>query len=122
MEVDSWINGLPRGGGVIPWVALAGTVAGASSPGGRRVFSLAGKTLDKIAKNSAVAVLGVAMFALVVTAAISLLVNFPEPVVHDEFCYVLTGETFAHARLTNPKHPLGEFFETIYVISDPTYQ
>src|SRR5437867_523881 len=122
MEVDSWISGLPKGGGVIPWVAMAGTAAVAASPVGTKFFSIAGRAAEKVGKNSAAAVSSVAIFALAITAAISILVNFPEPVVHDEFCYVLSGETFAHGRLTNPKHPLWEFFETIYVISDPTYQ
>src|SRR5258706_5689962 len=122
MEVDSWISGLPKGGGALPWLLMAATAAIAASPVGGIVFSVAGKVAEKLAKHTTAAVLTVAMFALALTAAISILVNFPEPVVQDEFCYVLTGETFAHGRLTNPRHPLWEFFETIYVISDPTYQ
>src|SRR5437762_7618157 len=66
--------------------------------------------------------MAVGVFSLVVSATISILVDFPEPAVHDEFSYVLAGETFAHGRLTNPKHPLSEFFETIHVLHDPTYQ
>src|SRR2546423_11525220 len=105
MEVNSWISGLPKGGGAVSWLLVAGTAAIAASPVGRIIFSVAGKVADKLAKNTTAAVLTVAMFGLALTAAISILVNFPEPVVQDEFCYVLTGETFAHGRLTNPKHP-----------------
>jgi hypothetical protein len=122
MEVDNWISGLPKGGGVVPWVVLVLVAAVTGSPVGRKFFSLAGKTAEKLGKNAAVTVLSVALFAFGLSAAISILVNFPEPAVHDEFCYVLAGETFAKGRLTNPKHPLWEFFETIYVIHDPTYQ
>src|SRR6476646_2483480 len=122
MEVDNWITGLPKGGGAVPWIAMAATTAVAASPVGRWFFSVAGKIADRLAKNTATAVLTVAMIGMALTAAISILVNFPEPAVHDEFCYVLSGQTFARARLTNPKHPLLEFFETIYVIHDPTYQ
>ena len=96
MEVNSWISGLPKGGGAIPWLAMAGTAAIAASPLGRIVFSVAGKFAAKLAKNTTAAVLTVAMIGLALTAAISILVDFPDPAVHDEFCYVLAGQTFAH--------------------------
>lgn len=45
----------------------------------------------------------------------------PRPVVEDEFSYILQGETFALGRVTNPVHPLRQFFETIHVNQQPTY-
>ena len=82
MEVDSWIGGLPRGGGASPWIIMAGAAVLAASPVGRKVFSIAGRACEKLAKHTWVAVLTVGVLALVVSATISVLVNFPEPAVH----------------------------------------
>src|SRR5258706_11348894 len=122
MEVDSWISGLPRGGGAVPRIVLGAAVVLGFTPVGRKIFSIAGRACEKLARQTSLAMLTVGVFALVVSATISIFVNFPEPAVHDEYSYVLAGETFARGRLTNPKHPLSEFFETVYVIHDPTYQ
>jgi len=45
----------------------------------------------------------------------------PEPLIQDEFSYLLAGKTFASFRLTNPSPPLWQHFETIHELLQPTY-
>jgi hypothetical protein len=62
-------------------------------------------------------------FALSLSGAwlASQIVGFPRPMVHDEFCYLLAGETFASGRLAMPTHPMAYFFETLHQIQWPAY-
>ncbi len=45
----------------------------------------------------------------------------PVPAGADDFGYVLLGDTLAHFRLANPPHPLSQFFESVFVLQQPTY-
>ncbi len=47
--------------------------------------------------------------------------DIPVAAVHDEFSYLLLGDTLAHGRLANPPHPMRQFFEVTHVLSTPTY-
>ncbi len=52
-----------------------------------------------------------------------LLARCPVPTLSgsDDFSYALLGDTLFHLRLANPTHPLHRFFETIFVLQQPTY-
>ena len=74
-----------------------------------------------LARRPALAVCFVAVFSFFSNFAVSRIIGMPQPRVHDEFSYLLAGDTFAHGRLTNPTHPLWRHFETLHVLHQPTY-
>jgi hypothetical protein len=45
----------------------------------------------------------------------------PTPNVSDDFSYLLLADTLRHVRLANPAHPLHQFFETFFVLQEPSY-
>jgi hypothetical protein len=45
----------------------------------------------------------------------------PTPNIYDEFSHLLEADTLRHFRLANTPHPLHRFFETFFVLQQPTY-
>lgn len=70
-------------------------------------------------RRSSVFVSGLAGFCL--PAIYGLLAGMPDPRVHDEYSYLLAGDTFAHGRLTNPTHVMWHHFESPHILHLPSY-
>jgi hypothetical protein len=61
--------------------------------------------------------------ALPVALRLLLLPRHPAPVpdIYDEFSHLLVADTLRHFRVANPAHALHRFFETFFVLQEPTY-
>ena len=103
-------------------VVIAIVVAFVFPNAGERYFVRIEKAFVSVARKPRLAVLGVGVCALALRAALLPILPIPEPVIHDEFGYLLAADTFSHGRLTNPTHPTWVFFETFSVLQKPTYQ
>jgi len=86
-----------------------------------RVFQAVESVLSSLAKRNTLAV--IAFFFIVIGARLAVLPQLPVPVpgIHDEFSYLLLGDTLAHGRLANPAHPMWISFESFHVNWLPTY-
>jgi hypothetical protein len=65
--------------------------------------------------------LGILSLEIVLRCTLLAGTGFPLPSFHDEFSYLLAGDTYASGRLANPPLAHPEFFEAEHVLLTPTY-
>jgi hypothetical protein len=74
-----------------------------------------------LARRKRLVCISLALLVLFVRAALLPVWPVPRPSIYDEFSYLLQADTFAHGRLANRAHPLWPFFESVYILQQPTY-
>lgn len=84
-------------------------------------FSRIEAALSALARRPVFSLVIAGMAPILLRLALSSHLPFPAPGIHDEYSYLLAGDTFRHGRLANPPHPLWAFFESIHILQHPTY-
>ena len=102
--------------------AIAFAVAFALPRLGDRWFARVERAFRKLARRKTTSVIVVGASALLLRLALLPLAPIPNPIVQDDFSFLLQSDTFASGRLTNPTPAMWVHFETIHETMRPTYQ
>jgi hypothetical protein len=76
---------------------------------------------SSFARSKRMAILSVALAVILVRFGLLWVSPVPIPRFHDEFSYLLAGDTFAHGRLSNPPHAMWVFLDTVHINQEPRY-
>ena len=76
---------------------------------------------SRLARHKRWSILTAALFPLALRCLLLPLFPIPEPRVHDEFSFLLGASTLLEGRLANPRHPFWPHFESMHILSRPSY-
>ena len=88
---------------------------------GDRWFGAVERLGARISAKRLAVLVGAPLTVIALRLALFPVLPLPTPVCHDEFSYLLAGDTFAHGRLANPPHPMWLYLDTFHVLQHPTY-
>ena len=108
----------PIGFGAADFVelSLALTLAG-----GALAWSKWSAAAERLAYRTGVCMALLAVLPVALRLAMLHTSPIPTPLGADDFSYLLLGDTLAHFRLTNAAHPMHRFFETLFILQEPSY-
>jgi len=88
---------------------------------GQDFFRRLEQVLSRFAERRRLAIVVLFFSVIVLRLLVLPLLPVPVPGIHDEYSYLLIGDTFAHGRLANPTHPMWVSLETFHVTWQPKY-
>lgn len=80
------------------------------------------RLLHRVSQRKLAVCIVMAIIPIAIRLAALRVIPAPQPVLHDEFSYLLSADTFRSGRLTNPTPPMWQHFETFHELMQPTYQ
>lgn len=84
-------------------------------------YGKAEQALSSLARRRRLAIASVFLIVFLGRLAVLPVFGIPAPKFWDDFSELLSGDTLAHWRVTNPTHPMWFYFETMFVNQKPTY-